>query len=227
MRDRSFYDEAYFDGEGKSNYREYTFNSSPFEQHADAIAEHMSKNKLTGAVLDVGCAKGYLVSVLRSRGIRAFGVDWSAYALKKARPDVRRYLFFASAVQLPFIDDAFALTVTHDVLEHMDEPNARRALRECARVSLRQLHQVNTDRLPCWHFDEDDSHELVLELPEWKAVARELGLSDTTTLREPQGCRPSVPCSADCKSRTIATGTGGGIDETPHHQSSAVHRGEC
>lgn len=208
MRDRRFYDEIYFDGGGKSNYARYTINSSPFGQHADAIAEYMSKHNLTGAVLDVGCAKGYLVSMLRLRGIDAFGVDWSAYALANASPDVRRYLLPASAVQLPFIDDAFSLTVTHDVLEHLDEPNARRSLRECARVSLRQLHQVNTDRLPCWHFEQDDSHELQLKLSEWEGMARELGLDRTTTLREPQDCQPSAPCSVDCKSATIAAGAG-------------------
>ncbi len=208
MRDRGFYDEMYFDGEGRSNYRKYTINSSPFGQHAAAIAEYMSRHNLTGAVLDVGCAKGYLVSMLRLRGIDAFGVDWSDYALANASPDVRKYLLPASAMQLPFQDDAFSLAVTHDVLEHMDKPNARRALRECARVSLRQLHQVNTDRVPCWRFEQDDSHELQLKLSEWERMARELGLDRTTTLREPQDCQSSAPCSAHCNSARTAAGAG-------------------
>jgi SAM-dependent methyltransferase len=199
MRGRDFYDKTYFDGEGKSNYTRYTIDSSPFGEHAAAIDEYMGKCHLTGAVLDVGCAKGYLVTMLRLRGIDAFGVDWSTYALANASPDGRQYLLTASALQLPFADNAFSLVVTHDVLEHLDEPAARQALRECARVSLRQLHQVNTDRLPCWHFQEDYSHQLQLPLSEWKRIARELGLGETTTLREPQDCQPSAPCSVHCK----------------------------
>lgn len=207
MRGKDFYDETYFDGKGKSNYIEYTASSSPFDEHADAIAEYIDEHHLAGAVLDVGCAKGYLVAMLRSRGINAFGVDWSTYAIAKASSDVRQYLLAASAVRLPFADRAFSLTVTHDVLEHMDEANAGQALRECARVSQRQLHQVNTNRLPCWYFEEDDSHELQLTLPEWIRMSGELGLGSTTTLREPQECEPSAPCSVDCRTVRSPVGT--------------------
>ena len=191
MRDSSFYDEIYFDGQGKSNYGGYTLQSSPFARHAESVAGHMRAFGLVGPVLDVGCAKGYLVCVLRKRGIDAFGVDWSKYALATASPDVRRYLWLASAVQLPFASQAFSLTVTYDVLEHMDKPNARSALQECARVSQRQLHQVNTGRLPEWGYEHDDSHALQLSLSQWRVMVAELGLAGTTV------CEPNpVPLAS-------------------------------
>jgi SAM-dependent methyltransferase len=179
-----FYDHAYFDGSSKSNYCGYSIDSSPFAAHADAIAALLREYALDGPVLEVGCAKGYLVYVLRQRGIAAYGVDWSPYAIAAADPDVRPYLFQAAAHDLPFPDRHFALAVSFDVLEHMDVRYARRALTETARVSRRQLHQANTGRLEEWRFHGDDSHCTRLPLAEWRAIADGLGLG-TTIICEP------------------------------------------
>jgi SAM-dependent methyltransferase len=195
VRHPSFYDEVYYDGHGKSYYDGYNIESSPFEQHADVIVRYMRAFDLAGSVLDVGCAKGYLVSILRKRGIEAFGVDWSPYAIPKASPDVKRYLFRASAMELPFASKEFALVVTHDVLEHLDRPSAQAALQECARVSRRQLHQVNTGRLEEWVYDHDESHVLKLSLSEWQEMVESLSIGETTTIREPNDGSP-VPGSA-------------------------------
>jgi len=179
-----FYDHDYYDGDGKSNYERYTFESSPFALHADAIVATMAHYGLAGPVLDIGCAKGYLVYVLRQRGVEAYGIDWSAYAIASASPDVRPYLQCASAMDLPFAASQFALAVSFDVLEHLDEPHVRRALVESARVSRRQLHQANTGRLDEWRFHGDASHCLKYSLREWVEMAAELGL-DGTTICEP------------------------------------------
>jgi hypothetical protein len=37
MRESEFYDRAYYDGDGKSNYVTYTEDSSPFELHCSII----------------------------------------------------------------------------------------------------------------------------------------------------------------------------------------------
>jgi SAM-dependent methyltransferase len=174
-----FYDRAYFDGTGKSNYCSYTGDSSPFAEHADAIAAMLREHLLDGPVLDIGCAKGYLVAELRRRGIEAYGVDWSPYAIAEADPDPQPFLYRAGAHQLPFADGRFALAVSFDVLEHMDLGYARRALPEIARVSRWQLHQVNTGRLDEWRYDGDASHCTRLSLSEWQALADELGLHGT------------------------------------------------
>jgi ubiquinone/menaquinone biosynthesis C-methylase UbiE len=93
-------------------------------------------------------------------------------------------------MELPFAGPEFSLVVTHDVLEHLDRPNAETALRECARVSRRQLHQVNTGRLDEWVYDHDESHVLKLSLPEWQEMAESLSVHETTTIREPNDGSP-------------------------------------
>jgi SAM-dependent methyltransferase len=179
MKTPEFYDRVYFDGPGKSNYQRYSIDSSPFAFQADAIIALMARHELDGPVLDIGCAKGYLVYVLRQRGIEAYGVDWSQYALDSAYADARPYLKRASAAELPFPDNHFAVATTFDVLEHLNEENARLALQESARVSDRQLHQVNTGRVPEWAFEGDDSHCLKYSLRRWRSLARTLGLGQT------------------------------------------------
>jgi SAM-dependent methyltransferase len=179
VKHADFYDCAYFDGTGKSNYCSYNGDSSPFAEHADAIAAMLREYLLDGPVLDIGCAKGYLVAELRRRGVDAHGVDWSPYAVAEADPDTRPFLQCAGAHNLPFADGQFALAVSFDVLEHMDLGYARRALREIARVSRRQLHQVNTGRLDAWRYDGDASHCTRLPLPRWEELATGLGLHHT------------------------------------------------
>lgn len=175
-----YYDRTYYDGHGKSNYDRYDIESSPFRSQADVIVDLMSYFRLRGPVLDVGCAKGYLVYVLRLRGVEAYGVDWSKYALDQAYPDARPYLVRASATQLPFADKRFALATSFDVLEHQDCGNARLALREGARVSERQLHQVNTGRLPEWVYEGDESHCVKYPLGHWRSITKRLRLNGTT-----------------------------------------------
>jgi SAM-dependent methyltransferase len=175
-----FYDETYYDGHGKSNYDPYDIDSSPVAAQANVIIALMAFFGLAGPVLDVGCAKGYLVYVLRQRGVEAYGVDWSKYALKHAFPDARPYLLRASATRLPFADRRFALVTSFDVLELQDPGNARLALKDCARVSERQLHQVNTGRLPEWVYDGDESHCVKYSIEQWRSLAKLLRLNGTT-----------------------------------------------
>jgi SAM-dependent methyltransferase len=175
----AFYDQTYFDGHGKSNYDQYDIGSSPFSAMADVVQALMTFFRLRGPVLDVGCAKGYLVYVLRLRGIEAYGVDWSEYALDRAYPDARPFLLRASATGLPFADKRFALVTSFDLLEHQDLDNARLALKEGARIAERQLHQINTGRLPEWVYEGDESHCVKYSIEHWRAIVKRLRLNRT------------------------------------------------
>jgi cyclopropane fatty-acyl-phospholipid synthase-like methyltransferase len=55
-------------------------------------------------VLDVGCAKGFLVKDLMTvcPGLEVFGLDVSAYALLHCEPEVVGRLHLGDAVSLPF-----------------------------------------------------------------------------------------------------------------------------
>jgi hypothetical protein len=94
-------------------------------------------------------------------------------------------------MQLPFPDNRFSLVTSFDVLEHLDEANARLALEDCARVSDWQFHQVNTGRRPEWAYDGDDSHCLRFSLRRWRSLATRLGL-ERTLISEPDRQLPGI-----------------------------------
>jgi hypothetical protein len=79
-----------------------------------------------GAVLDAGCAWGLLVEALRERGVEAYGLEVSDYALANVAEEVRPYCAKGSiADPLP---RRYRLVVCIEVLEHMTSQDAERAL---------------------------------------------------------------------------------------------------
>jgi 2-polyprenyl-3-methyl-5-hydroxy-6-metoxy-1,4-benzoquinol methylase len=70
-----------------SNYHRYKL----FQRRAEIIRQTFSPQ----SVLVVGCGWGFLVDELRMKGLDAWGVDLSEYAIRKAHaevPDVYRYI---------------------------------------------------------------------------------------------------------------------------------------
>jgi hypothetical protein len=85
-------------------------------------------------VLDVGCAEGYFMNVVRERfGAEVWGVDLSTTALAKARELYRFPVAAAEATHLPFDDGRFDLVFSTEVIEHVLDPELMIA--EMRRVS--------------------------------------------------------------------------------------------
>ncbi len=74
--------------------------------------------------LDVGCAHGFLVEDLRSRGVETWGLDFSKYALKKAKSTVRKHLNLhdigSPHYGLYWDPGIFNLVVSLETMEHLD-----------------------------------------------------------------------------------------------------------
>ena len=82
------YGELYFDGPREVGYGGYRYDGR-WVPIAEDFVRHF-KLKPADRVLDVGCAKGFLVKDLMSvcPGLQAFGIDISEYALMHCEPDV-------------------------------------------------------------------------------------------------------------------------------------------
>jgi SAM-dependent methyltransferase len=86
------------------------------------------------SVLDVGCAEGYFMNVVRGRfGASVWGVDLSTTALAKAHQIYGFPVAAAEATRLPFADDSFDLVLSTEVIEHVLDPDLMIA--EMRRVS--------------------------------------------------------------------------------------------
>src|SRR5262245_15881015 len=107
------------------------------------IADHIVSEIKPRRVLDVGCAKGFLVESLRDRGVEAFGVDISEYAISEVRPDIRPYCRVASAVDP--LDCSYDLIVSIEVLEHLSEEEGRAAIANICRSTNDVLFSSTPD----------------------------------------------------------------------------------
>src|SRR5215470_19512911 len=63
-----------------------------------AVADRIVADIKPQRVLDVGCAKGFLVEALRDRGVEAFGIDVSRYAIGEVRDDIKPFCRVASVL---------------------------------------------------------------------------------------------------------------------------------
>jgi methionine biosynthesis protein MetW len=91
-----------------------------------AIADHALRLLPSGGrVLDVGCASGGLLALLRPRAGHLAGLELSATAARAAAQVGDEVICGAlEDPQLPFAPGSFDLVVLADVLEHLAEPGA-------------------------------------------------------------------------------------------------------
>ena len=80
---------------------------------------------------------GYLVEALRDRGVKAYGIDISQYAVSMAREDIRPYCFVGSLTEkLPAeLPEKYDLVVTIEVLEHLYAEDGERAIQHLCQLS--------------------------------------------------------------------------------------------
>ena len=141
------YGEMYFDGSRDFGYGGYRYDGRWVPVARDIIRHF--RLKPGDRVLDVGCAKGFLIKDLVDQGIDAYGLDVSAYALAHAPPETTGRLLLGSADRLPFADKSFSCVLSLDTVHNLDRAGARRALAEIQRVSGgRAFVRVDSYRTP-------------------------------------------------------------------------------
>ena len=143
------YGELFFDGPRDYGYGGYRYDGRWVPVARD-IVEHFAL-KAGDRVLDVGCAKGFLVKDLMQvcPGLEAFGLDISEYALRQCEPEAIGRLHLGTGSRLPFPDASFACVLSLNTIHNFDRDEARTALAEIQRVSNgRAFVQVDSYRTP-------------------------------------------------------------------------------
>lgn len=95
---------------------EYVRNEGWLRQFG-RIADHIHNEIGPSTVLDAGCAMGFLVETLRSRGVEAYGIDISEYAIQQVMEEIKPYCAVGSVLD-PF-PRKYDLIVSIEVLEHL------------------------------------------------------------------------------------------------------------
>ncbi len=129
------YGEAYFDRSREVGYGGYRYDGRWVPVARDIVAHFGLRPG--GRVLDVGCAKGFLVKDLMQAcpGLEAFGLDISEYALRHCEPEVKGRLILGSAARLPFPDRSFSAVMSLNTIHNFERPDAVRAVREVERLA--------------------------------------------------------------------------------------------
>lgn len=125
----------YFDGPREFGYGGYRYDGRWLPVARD-IVRHFGL-KPGDRVLDVGCAKGFLVKDLMGAcpGLEAFGLDISEYALLHCEQEVIGRLHLGSATRLPFPDRSFNAVISINTIHNLDAEGVVTALREIERLS--------------------------------------------------------------------------------------------
>jgi SAM-dependent methyltransferase len=94
--------------------------------HFENVAVRIQRGIAPSSMLDAGCAFGLLVDKMRTRGVDAFGIDISEYAISQVRDDVKHFCRQGSIAE-PF-GRRFDLITCIEVLEHMPAREAEDAV---------------------------------------------------------------------------------------------------
>ncbi len=114
---KEYFSKQYYNSGCGVNYHDAKFWQEGFGRIADLLVANFHPTTL----LDVGCAFGYLVAALRDRGVEAYGLDISEYAISQVREDIRPFCRAGSALD-PLPDGfpaRFSLLTTIEVAEHL------------------------------------------------------------------------------------------------------------
>ncbi|MBI1910262.1 MAG: class I SAM-dependent methyltransferase [Deltaproteobacteria bacterium] len=132
----------YFDGPRTQGYGGYIYDGrwKPVAKRLKAYY-HLPDS---ARVLDVGCAKGFLLHDLKELmpHLEIAGVDISQYAIQNSVENVRPFLSVGNANKIPWPDRYFDLVLSINTIHNLDLNNCKMAIREIQRVSKKYTYIV-------------------------------------------------------------------------------------
>lgn len=165
----SEYDASYFDGAkqatrhnaGYSEYerwKRFEGEGSLGEYWKDLANKFSNTHALQNKkVLEIGCAKGFVVEDLRELGVDAYGLDVSAYAIGEASEAVKSYLTVGDirTALAGYSRNEFDVVFSLRTLECFSEAELPDIIAEMNRISRKQIHVI----------DETSNSNFYLEKP--------------------------------------------------------------
>lgn len=94
------------------------------------------ENKLNLKILDLGCALGFFIELVKKQGWEAKGVEFSEDAAQYAKKELGLEVYTGSIEEVGFPSASFDVVTMLDVLEHVVSPN--KILKEVNRILKRE-----------------------------------------------------------------------------------------
>ena len=131
------------------------------------VADGIVRDLRPTSVLDAGCAMGFLVEALRERGVEAWGIDVSEYAISQVHESAKEFCQVASLAEP--ISRRYDLIVSIEVLEHIPPTETSAAIANLCAATDRLLLSTTPD-------DYGEATHLNVQPPEaWSAALAQEG----------------------------------------------------
>jgi SAM-dependent methyltransferase len=158
---------------GAGYYRNYWGGGGPYERNErwlaffGDVADGIIRDLHPASVLDAGCALGFLVEALHKRGVDAWGIDVSEYAISEADATVRDRCSVGSLTEpLP---RRYDLITCIEVVEHIPAAEADKAIANLCAATDRILLSTTPQ-------DYGEPTHLNVQQPEsWSAALAQQG----------------------------------------------------
>lgn len=170
----------FFDGDRRYGYGGFNYHPRFWRPVVPTLREHFHL-KAGDSLLDVGCAKGFMLHDLAALipGLIVKGIDVSAYAIENAIDDMKPHVQVADVRQLPFLDKSFDVVIAINTIHNLDRANCAEALREIERVARRgafltvdaYYNDAERERMMAWNL----TAKTIMHADEWKAFFAENG----------------------------------------------------
>lgn len=154
----SEYDVYYYDGgnqdhkhpAGYSQYvrnRVFKYPGSRVFRWSEVASKYINHLALSGKkLLEIGCAKGFLVKSLRDNGVDAYGIDISTYAIGECEPEVASYVNVGDARDLSaYSRNEFDVVFTRGLFSCLAENEIQGVIDEIGRISKQSVHVLFPD----------------------------------------------------------------------------------
>jgi len=164
-----FYSEDYYERgleTGKSNYQNYRWIPELTVPFAMSLIDFLEINR-EHSVLEIGCAKGFLVKGFRWLHRRAWGVDISTYAVENCDPEVKRYIFHTEECCRVLAGEHYDWCIGKDVWEHNDVPVLKELLLTIPARNLFSIIPLAENGKYNAFANELDASHIIRENAEW------------------------------------------------------------
>jgi ubiquinone/menaquinone biosynthesis C-methylase UbiE len=125
----------YFDGDRSNGYGGYYYNKKFFFRVAKKLVEHYKLNNKS-KILDIGCAKGFLMHDLKKLLPKAeiLGIDISTYCKKNALKNQKKFIKTGCCSKLPYKSNYFDLVISISTIHNLNKNGIKKSLKEINRV---------------------------------------------------------------------------------------------
>ena len=177
--DKNFYDEGYFEDNGKTgksglvDYEE--FSKTFASEHADRIEKVLNYDK-TKSIGEIGCAFGWTIDELRKRGYNAYGFDISKWIVNQYPREYIRECDIQ--YQVPSVT-GLDLIYSFATFEHFACENIRDVFRNL-KIALKEDGILFATIDNIW--GEDVSHQLLRSREWWDNIAEQHKFEDIPEL---------------------------------------------